>query len=209
MEALAAVLGGTQSLHTNSKDEALALPSEDSVRTAIRTQQVIAYETGVADTIDPLAGSYFIEKLTDELERLAAEYIQKIDDMGGAVKAIENGFMQREIQDSAYRYQKAVESKERLVVGVNCFEVEEGQPKNLLKVDPAIGESQKERLSDLKARRDGLAVANALEAVEKAAKGDDNLVPPIVQAVKVYATIGEICDVLRGVFGMYRPSQEL
>lgn len=209
MEALAAVLGGTQSLHTNSKDEALALPSEDSVRTAIRTQQVIAYETGVADTIDPLAGSYFTEKLTDELERLAAEYIQKIDDMGGAVKAIENGFMQREIQDSAYRYQKAVESKERLVVGVNCFEVEEGQPKNLLKVDPAIGESQKERLSDLKARRDGLAVANALEAVEKAAKGDDNLVPPIVQAVKVYATIGEICDVLRGVFGMYRPSQEL
>lgn len=209
MEALAAVLGGTQSLHTNSKDEALALPSEDSVRTAIRTQQVIAYESEIADSIDPLAGSYFVEKLTDELERLASEYIKKIDDMGGAVRAIENGFTQREIQDSAYRYQKAVESKKRLVVGVNCFEVEEEQPKNLLRVDPAIGESQKQRLADLKARRDGIAVAGALEAVEKAARGEDNLVPPIVEAVKAYATIGEICDVLRGVFGMYRPSQEL
>lgn len=209
MEALAAVLGGTQSLHTNSKDEALALPSEEAVRTAIRTQQIIAYETGVADTIDPLAGSYFIEKLTDEIEALAIDYIRKIDDMGGAVKAIENGFMQREIQESAYRYQREIESKERLVVGVNCFESEEEPPQNLLKVDPAIGESQKKRLEELKARRDGVAVSKALEKVEEAARGQDNLVVPIFHAVKSYATIGEICDVLRGVCGIYRPSQEL
>lgn len=209
MEALAAVLGGTQSLHTNSKDEALALPSEEAVRTALRTQQIIAYETGVADTIDPLAGSYFIEKLTDEIEALAIDYIRKIDDMGGAVKAIENGFMQREIQESAYRYQREIESKERLVVGVNCFESEEEPPQNLLKVDPAIGESQKKRLEELKARRDGVAVSKALEKVEEAARGQDNLVVPIFHAVKSYATIGEICDVLRGVFGIYRPSQEL
>jgi len=209
MEALAAVLGGTQSLHTNSKDEALALPSEEAVRTALRTQQIIAYETGVADTIDPLAGSYFIEKLTDEIEALAIDYIRKIDDMGGAVKAIENGFMQREIQESAYRYQREIESKERLVVGVNCFESEEEPPQNLLKVDPAIGESQKKRLEELKARRDGVAVSKALEKVEEAARGQDNLVVPILHAVKSYATIGEICDVLRGVFGIYRPSQEL
>lgn len=209
MEALAAVLGGTQSLHTNSKDEALALPSEEAVRTALRTQQIIAYETGVADTIDPLAGSYFIEKLTDEIEALAIDYIRKIDDMGGAVKAIENVFMQREIQESAYRYQREIESKERLVVGVNCFESEEEPPQNLLKVDPAIGESQKKRLEELKARRDGVAVSKALEKVEEAARGQDNLVVPIFHAVKSYATIGEICDVLRGVFGIYRPSQEL
>lgn len=209
MEALAAVLGGTQSLHTNSRDEALALPTEESVRIALRTQQIIAHETGVADTIDPLAGSYFIEKLTDELESKALEYIKKIDDMGGAVKSIEKGFMQREIQDSAYRYQKAVEAKQKKVVGLNCFEVEEEQPKNLLRVNPAIGEGQKKRLASLKARRDGQAVASALKAVEAAARGQDNLVPPIFEAVKVYATIGEICQVLRGVFGVYRPGQDI
>ncbi len=209
MEALAAVLGGTQSLHTNSRDEALALPSEESVRIALRTQQIIAHETGVADTIDPLAGSYFIEKLTDELESKALKYIKKIDDMGGAVKAIEKGFMQREIQDSAYRYQKAVESKQKKVVGLNCFEVEEEQPKNLLRVNPAIGESQKKRLENLKARRDGQTVASALKAVEAAARGQDNLVLPIFEAVKVYATIGEICQVLRSVFGVYRPGQDI
>ncbi len=209
MEALAAVLGGTQSLHTNSRDEALALPTEESVRIALRTQQIIAHETGVADTIDPLAGSYFIEKLTDELESKALEYIKKIDDMGGAVKSIEKGFMQREIQDSAYRYQKAVEAKQKKVVGLNCFEVEEEQPKNLLRVNPAIGEGQKKRLASLKERRDGQAVASALKAVEAAARGQDNLVPPIFEAVKVYATIGEICQVLRGVFGVYRPGQDI
>lgn len=209
LQALAAVLGGTQSLHTNSRDEALALPTEESVRIALRTQQIIAYESGVADTIDPLAGSYFIEKLTDEIEARAMEYIEKIDDMGGAVKAIENGFMQREIQESAYRYQKAVESKQKMVVGVNCFQVEEEQPKNLLRVNPAIAEAQKERLRSLRARRDERAVASALKGIEAAAKGEDNLIPPILEAVKAYATIGEICDVLRDVFGVYRPAQDI
>ncbi len=209
MQALAAVLGGTQSLHTNSKDEALALPTEESVRIALRTQQVIAYESGVADTIDPLAGSYFIENLTDEIESKALSYIKKIDDMGGAVRAIENGFMQREIQDSAYRYQKAVESKEKTVVGVNCFEIEEEQPKNLLRVNPAIGEAQKKRLRILKSRRDERAVASALKNIETTAKGQNNLLPPIFEAVKSYASIGEVCDVLRDVFGVYRPGQEI
>jgi len=209
MQALAAVLGGTQSLHTNSKDEALALPTEESVRIALRTQQVIAYESGVADTIDPLAGSYFIEKITDEIESKALSYIKKIDDMGGAVRAIENGFMQREIQDSAYRYQKAVESKEKTVVGVNCFEIEEEQPKNLLRVNPAIGEAQKKRLRILKSRRDERAVASALKNIETTAKGQNNLLPPIFEAVKSYASIGEICNVLRDVFGVYRPGQEI
>lgn len=209
MQALAAVLGGTQSLHTNSKDEALALPTEESVRIALRTQQVIAYESGVADTIDPLAGSYFIEKITDEIESKALSYIKKIDDMGGAVRAIENGFMQREIQDSAYRYQKAVESKEKTVVGVNCFEIEEEQPKNLLRVNPAIGEAQKKRLRILKSRRDERAVASALKNIETTARGQNNLLPPIFEAVKSYASIGEICNVLRDVFGVYRPGQEI
>ncbi|HHX10211.1 MAG TPA: methylmalonyl-CoA mutase family protein [Firmicutes bacterium] len=209
LQALAAVLGGTQSLHTNSRDEALALPTEDSVRIALRTQQIIAYESGVAETIDPLAGSYFIEKLTDEIEARALEYIEKIDDMGGAVKAIENGFMQREIQDSAYKYQRAVESKQKRVVGVNCFEIEEEQPKNLLRVNPAIGEAQKERIRKLRARRDERDVASALKQIETTAKGQGNLIPPIVDAVKAYATIGEICDVLRDVFGVYRPAQEI
>ncbi len=209
MQALAAVLGGTQSLHTNSKDEALALPTEESVRTALRTQQIIAHETGIADSIDPLGGSYFIENLTDEIEAAALKYIKKIDDMGGAVKAIENGFMQREIQESAYRYQKAVESREQMVVGVNCFKSEDEQLKHLLKVDPAIGESQNARFTKLKLRRDGKAVSSALKQIESAAKGDDNLIPPIFEAVKVYATIGEICDVLRSVFGTFRPSQSI
>jgi len=205
LEALAAVLGGTQSLHTNSRDEALALPTEESVRIALRTQQIIAYESGVADTVDPLAGSYLVEKLTDEIEEKAEEYIKKIDDMGGAVKAIEKGFMQREIQESAYRYQKAVETKEKLVVGLNCLEIEEEPPTGLLKVDPKIAEAQKERLKNLRARRDRKALGTALKNIEKAARGQDNLVPPILEAVKAYATIGEICDVLRNVFGVYRP----
>lgn len=209
IEALAAVLGGTQSLHTNSRDEALALPSEDSVRIALRTQQIIAYETGVADTIDPLAGSYYVEKLTDEIEARALEYIKKIDDMGGAVAAIERGFLQKEIQESAYRYQKAVEQKEKLVVGVNCFEIKEEPPKGLLRLDPAIAEAQKKRLAELRARRDNSAVARALKEVEACARSDRNLVPAIVEAVRSYATIGEICDVLRGVFGVYRPGVDI
>jgi len=204
LEALAAVLGGTQSLHTNSRDEALALPSEESVRIALRTQQVIAYESGVADSIDPLAGSYLVEKLTDEIEAKAEEYLRKIDEIGGATAAIEQGYMQREIQDSAYKHQKAIEAKERLVVGVNSFEVKEEKPKGLLRVDPAIAESQKGSLKALRARRDGKAVGAALRSVEAAARGQGNLMEPILEAVKAYATIGEICDVLRDVFGVYR-----
>lgn len=208
LEALAAVLGGTQSLHTNSRDEALALPTEESVRIALRTQQIIAYESGVADTVDPLAGSYLVERLTDEIEARAMEYIKKIDDMGGAVRAIENGYMAREIQESAYRQQRAIESKEKLVVGMNCFEIKEEPPKGLLRVNPAIGEAQKERLKALRARRDNRAVADSLKEIERVAKGTGNLVVPILGAVKAYATIGEICDVLRQVFGVYRPASE-
>jgi methylmalonyl-CoA mutase N-terminal domain/subunit len=205
LEALAAVLGGTQSLHTNSRDEALSLPTEDSVRIALRTQQIIAHESGVAETVDPLAGSYYVEKLTDEIEARAEEYIKKIDDMGGAPAAIERGYLQREIQDSAYKYQKSVEAKETLVVGVNCFEVKEEPPKGLLRVNPEIAEAQKKRLAELRSRRDSRAVGSALKEIENAARGDSNLVVPIVEAVRHYATIGEICDVLRNVFGTYRP----
>lgn len=206
IEALAAVLGGTQSLHTNSWDEALSLPTEESVKIALRTQQVIAFESGVADTIDPLGGSYCIERLTDELEALAEDYIRKIDELGGAVSAIESGFMQREIQESAYRYQKAVEKKERVIVGVNAFTEKEEPPREILRLDPAVAESQLKRLRALKARRDGTAVRKALKDIERAARGKENLIPPITEAVKAYATIGEICDVLRDVFGTYHPA---
>jgi methylmalonyl-CoA mutase N-terminal domain/subunit len=203
LQALAAVLGGTQSLHTNSRDEALALPTEESVRIALRTQQIIAHESGAADTIDPLAGSYYVEALTSELERLASEYIAKIDSLGGAVKAIEQGFMQREIQDSAYDYQRQVEEGQRIVVGVNEFKIEEPAPSGLLRVDPAVGVLQKRKLEELRARRDNLAVQAALGELEQAARGDDNLMPYIFSAVKTYATLGEICDRLRNVFGEY------
>jgi len=203
LQALAAVLGGTQSLHTNSRDEALALPTEESVRIALRTQQIIAYESGVADTIDPLAGSYYVESLTNALQQKAEEYIARIDEMGGAVKAVENGYMQREIQDAAYEYQRSVESKERIVVGVNQFQIEEPAPEGLLMVDPAVGELQAKKLAALKERRDNLAVANVLDELEQAARGDANLMPVILRAVQSYATLGEICDRLRNVFGEY------
>lgn len=207
LQALAAVLGGTQSLHTNSRDEALALPSEDLVRIALRTQQIIAHESGVANTIDPLAGSYYVESLTNQIEERAMEYIEKIDALGGAVKAIEQGFMQREIQESAYEYQKAVEAEERIVVGVNKFQLEEEEtPKDLLKVDPAVGRYQKEKLSQLRATRDQGAVEGALQRLKETAQSDANLLPPIIEAVKAYATLGEICDVLREVFGEYEAS---
>ena len=207
LQALAAVLGGTQSLHTNSRDEALALPSEDSVRIALRTQQVIAHESGVTNTIDPLAGSYYVESLTDKIETGAREYIEKIDVLGGAVKAVEQGFMQREIQESAYQYQRSVESEDRIVVGVNKFQLEaETLPEGLLRVDPAVGEYQKEKIALLKADRDAEAVVAALKRLEETAQSDGNLLPPIIEAAKVYATIGEICDVLRGVFGEYETS---
>ena len=206
VQTLAAVLGGTQSLHTNSRDEALALPSEDSVRIALRTQQIVAYESGVTETVDPLAGSYYVESLTTEIEKKAAEYIKKIDDLGGAARAIERGFMQKEIQDSAYRYQKEIEKNERIVVGMNKFEIEESTPKGLLRVDPAVGEMQKQKLENLRAERDNKKVADDLKALKKAASGDENLMSYIIEAVRSYATLGEICDVLREVFGEYQQS---
>ncbi len=208
-QALAAVLGGTQSLHTNSRDEALALPAEDSVRIALRTQQLIAYESGAADTIDPLGGSYYIEGLTDRIEQEAGRYIEKIDAMGGAPAAIERGFVQAEIQDSAYRYQLDVESGERVIVGVNKFQVEEKEPRGLLRVDPEVAVRQNGKLARLKARRDGAAVAGRLETLERTARGKENLMPAIYECVKVYATLGEISDVLRKVFGEYRGSTAL
>ncbi len=205
IQALAAVLGGTQSLHTNSYDEALALPSEESVRIALRTQQIIAYESGVTNTVDPLAGSYYIEWLTNKIEEEAKKLIDKIDELGGMVEAIEKGFVQKEIQDSAYRYQIEVEKGERIVVGVNKFQIEEDLSKlNLLKVDPTIAERQVKRLEELKRRRDNLRVKTVLDDLRKAAMDESvNLMPYFLEAVKAYATEGEICDVLRNVFGVY------
>jgi len=203
-EALSAVLGGTQSLHTNSFDEALALPSELAVQVALRTQQVIAYETNVCDTVDPLAGSYYIEYLTDQVEARAQDYIDQIDRMGGAVSAIEKGFIQKEIAASAYKFQREVESKQRIIVGLNRFEVkEEAKPADLLKVDPAVGGKQIARLQELKSTRDNAAVSQALAELKTAAEGDANLMYPILKAVKALATLGEICDTLRAVFGEY------
>jgi len=203
-EALAAVLGGTQSLHTNSFDEALALPSELAVQVALRTQQVVAHEAAVCDTVDPMAGSYYLENLTDQIEAKAREYIDQIDKMGGAVAAIEKGFIQKEIADSAYRYQKEIESGQRIIVGLNKFQVkEEEKPKDLLKVDPSVGDRQVARLKELKGSRDSAAVQQALAELKTAAEGDANLMPPILTAVKALATLGEICDTLRAVFGEY------
>ena len=205
LQALSAVLGGTQSLHTNSMDEAYCLPSEEAVQVALRTQQLIAYESGVADTVDPLGGSYYVEALTQEIVQRVQTYIDKIDELGGATSAIEKGFIQREIQDSAYRYQKEIEKDERVVVGVNKFQVDEQTPMDLLRVDPAVRISQIERLKALKSERDNNKVRSILNNLGKAAQGDDNLMPFIVDAVKAYATLGEICDELRGVFGEYQP----
>jgi methylmalonyl-CoA mutase N-terminal domain/subunit len=202
-QALSAVLGGTQSLHTNSMDEALALPSQEAVQIALRTQQLIAYETGVTETIDPLAGSYYIEHLTRTIESQAADYIRRIDELGGAASAIEQGFIQREIQESAYRYQKAVEQGERIVVGLNKFQVQEPKPTGLLRVDPAVREQQMKKLQRLKEKRDNGAVQTSLTGLKRAAQGEDNLLPLILQAVRAYATLGEICDTLREVFGEY------
>ena len=206
LQALSAVLGGTQSLHTNSWDEAYALPSEKSVTIALRTQQVIAYETGVADSIDPLGGSYLIEKLTQEIEDKANEYIEKIDEMGGAVKAIEAGYIQREIADSAYQFQMEVEKKERIIVGVNQFRQEEPPLEDVLRISSDVENYQIEKLRKVKAQRDNAKVGQVLERLKAAAKGTDNLVPVILDAVKAYATLGEISGALREVFGEYRES---
>ena len=207
IQTLAAVLGGTQSLHTNSKDEALALPTEDSVRVALRTQQIAAHESGIANTVDPLAGSYFVEKMTDEIEKEAMEYIERIEKMGGMVRAIEAGYVQKEIQDSAYRYQKAVEKGDRIVVGVNKFTIEEEEPKGLLKVDPALREVQIKKIREVKESRDSGKVEAALSALKKgAADNSVNLMPLIIDAVHAYATLGEITGILRKEFGEYRES---
>lgn len=203
-QALAAVLGGTQSLHTNSMDEALCLPSEEAVQVALRSQQIIAYETGVSDTVDPIGGSYYVEELTREIYDRAEAYIKKIDEMGGAAAAIEKGFVQREIQDSAYHYQREIERGERVVVGLNRFHVQEEKPKGLLRVDPAVRLSQIEKLKKLKSQRDQRLVTGALSELKNAAEGKDNLMGPILRAVRAYATLGEICDTLRQVFGEYR-----
>jgi len=204
IQALSAVLAGTQSLHTNSFDEALALPSEEAVRIALRTQQIIAYESGVANTIDPLAGSYYVENLTNEMEKRAMEYFQKLDDMGGAIPAIEKGFFQKEIADSAYEYQKEVDEKRRILVGVNDYTTEEKQPIKVLRVDPKVEEEQVASLHKLKSERDNKKVNEMLEKLHYATEKDENLMPTIIDAVKANATIGEICDVLREIYGEFK-----
>ncbi len=203
-EALSAVLGGTQSLHTNSMDEVLALPTEKSVRIALRTQQIIAEETGVANTIDPLAGSYFVEALTNQMEEEAEKYFARIDQFGGVLEAIDEGFFQQEIADAAYRYQQEIEKNERIIVGVNDFVIEEQPAVDLLKIDPQIEEEQKERVQRVRQQRDNIVCTNRLDALRKSARTNDNLIPFILDAVRAYATEGEIIQVLRDVFGEYK-----
>jgi methylmalonyl-CoA mutase N-terminal domain/subunit len=209
LQALAAVLGGAQSLHTNSRDEALALPTESSVLLALRTQQLIAYESGVADAIDPLGGSYLIESLTQQLEQKASEYLSKIDDLGGAVAAIERGYLQREIQNSAYLYQREIETKERIIVGLNQFTSGHEPPTDILKVNPELEEKQKRSVSRVRAERDSAKAAQALKQVETAAHDGSNLMPTIVDAVRSWCTLGEIADAMRRVFGEYQPVNTL
>ena len=203
LQALAAVLGGCQSLHTNSRDEALALPTEESVRLALRTQQIIAHESGVTDTIDPLGGSYFVEAMTDEIERRVWEYIRKIDELGGAISAIEQQYYQTQIAESAYKYQLAIERHEKTVVGVNEFVTAAGEPPSLLRIDEAVRSKQIENLGGVKASRDPEKVKAALSMLQDAARGGSNLIPPMLEAVEAYATIGEISDSLRAVWGVY------
>ena len=209
IQTLAAVLGGTQSLHTNSKDEALALPTEDSVRVALRTQQIVANESGVAEVVDPLAGSYYIEAKTKEIEDAAMAYIKKIDEIGGATKAIDMGYIQQEIMDASYDYQKKVESGEIVVVGMNKYQIEEEAPKGLLRVDPSVGQMQKNKLVELRSKRDNAQVEATLSALRAACNGTDNVMPYILNAVRAYATLGEICGVMREEFGEYQQSVNL
>jgi methylmalonyl-CoA mutase N-terminal domain/subunit len=204
LQALAAVMGGTQSLHTNSMDEALWLPTEKSVQVALRTQQIIAYESGAADSIDPMAGSYLVEYLTDQIEQKAVDYIRKIDEMGGALKAIENGYMQNEIQDSAFATQRRLEKSEEVVVGVNKFQAQEEIELESLKIDPAIETNQREKLALLRQNRDPEKVAELLSHLESAAKSDENLMPLFIECVENKLTLGEICGLLRQVWGEYR-----
>jgi methylmalonyl-CoA mutase N-terminal domain/subunit len=204
IQALAAVLGGTQSLHTNAMDEALALPTEDAARVALRTQQVIAYESGVADTVDPLAGSYAIEELTTQIEQRVVEYLDKIDAMGGTLRAIETGYIQREIQNAAYAYQRAIETDDAVVVGVNRFQSDEGPKVKTLHLDAAIEATQVQRLRALRERRDTTAAETTLARLEEAARGAENVLPRILDCVEAYATVGEISNRLRAIWGEYR-----
>ena len=204
LQALAAVLGGTQSLHTNSMDEALALPTEQAVQVALRTQQVLAHELGAADTLDPLAGSYAVEALTDQIESRARAYLQRIEELGGMLAAIETGYVQREIQDSAYRVQRAIDHKEAVVVGVNAFQVEESSSLERLRVDPAVEQAQRQRLAALRARRDFTRATECLDRLENAALGSDNMMPLFIEAVEADATLGEICGRLRRTWGEYQ-----
>jgi len=204
IQTLAAVLGGTQSLHTNSRDEALALPTEESVRIALRTQQVVAEESGVTNTVDPLAGSYYVESMTDLIEREAKEYIEKIDALGGMTEAIEAGFVQTEIQKSAYKYEMEIEENERIIVGVNKYQVKEAEHKDLLKINRNVQEEQIKFLKKIRSERNNDEVNKRLQALKKAAEGNDNLMPYILDAVRDYASIGEICNTMRSVFGEYK-----
>ncbi|MAT04046.1 MAG: methylmalonyl-CoA mutase [Acidimicrobiaceae bacterium] len=205
LQALAAVMGGTQSLHTNGFDEALSLPTEHAARLALRTQQIIGHEAGVVDTPDPLAGSYLVESLTDEVERAAWEYIERIDEMGGAVAAIEQGYQMDEIMNSAYEYTKSIDDGERTIVGLNRFTIDDEPEPEVFPIDPALEPAQKQRLSDFKANRDGAAISDRLEAVRETARGGDNLLYPMKDALRAGATLGEVSDALRDVFGMYQP----
>jgi methylmalonyl-CoA mutase N-terminal domain/subunit len=207
VQSLAAVLGGTQSLHTNGYDEALGLPTEEAARIALRTQQIIGYESGVADTPDPLAGSYFIESLTDEVERLAWEYIARIDEMGGAVDAIEAGFQMDEIEQSAYDYTKSIDDDERVIVGVNKFTVDNEPEPNVFPIDPSLAKGQLARLKQFKENRNHELVQASLQNVREAARGTQNLLFPMKEALRAHATLGEVSDALRDVFGMYQPGR--
>jgi methylmalonyl-CoA mutase N-terminal domain/subunit len=213
IQALAAVLGGTQSLHTDSYDEALALPTAEAARIALRTQQILAYESGVANTVDPLAGSYFVEKLTLDMENGAFDYFQKLDSLGGMVRAIEHGYPQKEIAEASYQYQRAVEAREKIIVGVNDFAIEEKSPE-ILYIDESVGQRQSQKLKALRSRRNNAEVQRCLEALKKAAAAepvvnangrvsDANTMPYIIDCVRGYATVGEICDALRQVYGTY------
>ena len=204
IQTLAAVLGGTQSLHTNSRDEALALPTEDSVQIALRTQQIVAHESGVTNTIDPLAGSYYVEAMTDQIEKEAGDYINRIDAMGGMISAIEKGYVQSEIQKSAYRYKQEIESGKRVIVGVNKYQIDEEKPVKTLKIDTKVQEEQIKFLTKIRAERNSEDVKSKLAQLNSTASSDENLMPPILDAVRVYASIGEICGTLREVFGEYK-----
>jgi methylmalonyl-CoA mutase N-terminal domain/subunit len=205
IQALAAVMGGTQSLHTNGYDEALSLPTEHAARLALRTQQIIGHESGVVDTPDPLAGSYLVESLTDEVEAAAWAYIERIDELGGAVAAIEQGYQMDEIEQAAYEYTKSIDDDERTIVGLNRFTIDDEPEPDVFPIDPALEPAQQARLAAFKANRDGAAISDALEAIRTTARGDDNLLYPMKDALRAGATLGEVSDALRDVFGTYQP----